>query len=282
MKTSSQWLTLSLVGVLLLSPDSLLIRLLNLSDFSLIFYRSYLPAVTLFIFILWFYKKNTIQAFLLIGVPGVIYATLYAVTHVCFVYSIQYTSVSNTLVIVASAPIFSAILSIIFLKEQPSLFTWLIIFIALVSMFIIGWGSYSTTGIFGDIMALIVAIAMGSGGVLVRYFKNIDLVPACFVGCILAGLYTLPFQIEFDLTSIQILYLSLMCFVILPIPFIIMTIAPKYTPAYQVSLVFLLESVLGSAWVWIVINEVPSLNTIIGGAILLSSVLIYMILETKK
>tara|TARA_X000000368_G_scaffold257451_1_gene203444 strand:+ start:886 stop:1734 length:849 start_codon:yes stop_codon:yes gene_type:complete len=282
MKKSSQWLTLSLAGVLLLSPDSLLIRLLNLSDFSLIFYRSYLPAVTLFIFILWFYKKNTIQAFLLIGVPGVIYATLYAVTHVCFVYSIQYTSVSNTLVIVASAPIFSAILSIIFLKEQPSLFTWLIIFIALVSMFIIGWGSYSTTGIFGDIMALIVAIAMGSGGVLVRYFKNIDLVPACFVGCILAGLYTLPFQIEFDLTSIQILYLSLMCFVILPIPFIIMTIAPKYTPAYQVSLVFLLESVLGSAWVWIVINEVPSLNTIIGGAILLSSVLIYMILETKK
>ena len=282
MKKSSQWLTLSLVGVLLLSPDSLLIRLLNLSDFSLIFYRSYLPAVTLFIFILWFYKKNTIQAFLLIGVPGVIYATLYAVTHVCFVYSIQYTSVSNTLVIVASAPIFSAILSIIFLKEQPSLFTWLIIFIALVSMFVIGWGSYSTTGIFGDIMALIVAIAMGSGGVLVRYFKNIDLVPACFVGCILAGLYTLPFQIEFDLTSIQILYLSLMCFVILPIPFIIMTIAPKYTPAYQVSLVFLLESVLGSAWVWIVINEVPSLNTIIGGAILLSSVLIYMILETKK
>ena len=282
MKKSSQWLTLSLAGVLLLSPDSLLIRLLNLSDFSLIFYRSYLPAVTLFIFILWFYKKNTIQAFLLIGVPGVIYATLYAITHVCFVYSIQYTSVSNTLVIVASAPIFSAILSIIFLKEQPSLYTWLIIFIALVSMFIIGWGSYSTTGIFGDIMALIVAIAMGSGGVLVRYFKNIDLVPACFVGCILAGLYTLPFQIEFDLTSIQILYLSLMCFVILPIPFIIMTIAPKYTPAYQVSLVFLLESVLGSAWVWIVINEVPSLNTIIGGAILLSSVLIYMILETKK
>ena len=282
MNKSSQWLSLSLAGVLLLSPDSLLIRLLNLSDFSLIFYRSYLPAVTLFIFILWFYKKNTIQAFLLIGVPGVIYATLYAITHVCFVYSIQYTSVSNTLVIVASAPIFSAILSIIFLKEQPSLFTWLIIIIALVSMFIIGWGSYSTTGIFGDIMALIVAIAMGSGGVLVRYFKNIDLVPACFVGCILAGLYTLPFQIEFDLTSIQILYLSMMCFVILPIPFIIMTIAPKYTPAYQVSLVFLLESVLGSAWVWVVINEVPSLNTIIGGAILLSSVLIYMILETKK
>ena len=282
MDKSSQWLLFSLLGVLILSPDSLLIRLSNLSDISLIFYRSYLPAVTLLLFILWIYKKNTFRAFVLIGIPGIIYATFYAITHICFVYSIQYTSVANTLVIIASAPIFSALLSIFFLKEKPSLFTWFIIFIAFVSMLIIGWGSYSKSGIFGDVMALIVAIAMGSGGVLVRYFKNIDLVPACFVGCILAGLYTLPFEINFSLTSSQILYLSLMCFIMLPIPFIIMTIAPKYTPAYQVSLVFLLESVLGTAWVWFVINEVPSFNTIIGGTMLLSSVLIYMILETRK
>ena len=51
-------------------------------------------------------------------------------------------------------------------------------------MFIIGWGSYTTTGIFGDFMALIVAITMGAGGVVVRYFKNKDLVPACLLGCI--------------------------------------------------------------------------------------------------
>ena len=282
MDKSAQWLLFSLLGVLILSPDSLLIRLSNLSDISLIFYRSYLPAVTLLLFILWIYKKNTFRAFVLIGIPGIIYASFYAITHICFVYSIQYTSVANTLVIIASAPIFSALLSIFFLKEKPSLFTWFIIFIAFVSMLIIGWGSYSKSGIFGDVMALIVAIAMGSGGVLVRYFKNIDLVPACFVGCILAGLYTLPFDINFSLTSSQILYLSLMCFIMLPIPFIIMTIAPKYTPAYQVSLVFLLESVLGTAWVWFVINEAPSFNTIIGGTMLLSSVLIYMILETRK
>ena len=73
-----------------------------------------------------------------------------------------------------------------------------------------------------------------------------------------------------------------MCFIMLPIPFIIMTITPKYTPAYQVYLIFLLESILGTAWVWFVINEVPPINTIIGGLILLTSVLIYMILETRK
>ncbi len=282
MNKSANWLLWSALGVLILSPDSLLIRLTNISDFSLIFYRSYLQAVPLFLFCLFFYKRNTFNAFLVIGIPGIVYAILFAITHITFVYSIQHTAVSNTLVIIAGAPIFSAILSIIFLDEKPSLVTWLIIFIAILSMFIIGWGSYTTSGFFGDVMAIICAIAMGSGGVLVRYFKNIDLVPACVVGCILAGLYTLPFEIDFNLTFAQIIYLSLMCFILLPIPFIIMTIAPKHIPAYQVSLVFLLESVLGTAWVWIVINETPSNNTIIGGLILLSSIFIYMILETRK
>ena len=282
MSKSAKGLLWSFFGVLILSPDSLLIRLSNLSDFSLIFYRSFLPAITIFLFIFWSYRKETFKVFLLIGVPGIIYAIFYAITHICFVYSIQNTSVANTLVIIAGAPIFAAIFSIIFLKEKPSLFTWVIIFVAIISMLTIGWGSYSTSGIFGDSMALIVAIIMGASGVLVRYFKDIDLVPACFVGCLLAGLYSLPFEIEFNLTNAQIIYLSLMCFIMLPIPFIVMTIAPKYTPAYQVYLIFLLESVLGTAWVWIVINEVPSLNTIIGGASLLFSVLIYMILETRK
>ena len=282
MTKSAKGLLWSFFGVLILSPDSLLIRLSNLSDFSLIFYRSFLPAITIFLFIFWSYKKETFKIFLLIGVPGIIYAIFYAITHICFIYSIQTTSVANTLVIIAGAPIFAALFSIIFLKEKPSLFTWLIIFVSIISMFIIGWGSYSTSGLFGDSMALIVAILMGASGVLVRYFKNIDLVPACFIGCILAGLYSLPFEIEFNLSYAQIIYLSLMCFIMLPLPFIVMTIAPKYTPAYQVYLVFLLESVLGTTWVWLIIKEAPPINTIIGGSILLFSVLIYMILETRK
>jgi len=282
MSKSTKGLLWTFFGVIIISPDSLLIRLLNLTDYSLIFYRSFLPAITLLLFIFWSYKKDTLNVFFLIGIPGIIYALFYAITHICFVYAIQYTSVANTLVIVAGAPIFAALFSILFLKEKPTLFTWIIIAVALTSMFIIGWGSYTSKGIFGDVMALIVAVVMGSSGVLVRYFKNKDLVPACLLGCLLAGLYSLPFEIEFDLSSTQILYLSLMCFIMLPVPFIILTIAPRYTPAYQVYLIFLLESVFGTAWVWAVIKEVPSFNTIIGGLTLLSSVLIYTIIETRK
>ena len=282
MEARNKGLLLSLVGVLILSPDSLLIRLVNLDDYSLIFYRSALPVITIFLFLFYTYKFNLFKSFILIGKIGIFYALLYAITHVCFVYSIQNTSVANTLVLIASAPIFAAIFSIFILKEIPNFFTWIIIFIALLGMIIIGWGSYTTSGFFGDLMALIVALGMGFSMVIVRYYKNKDLVPACLIGCIIAALYALPFDINFSLNSFQILILLIMCLIILPIPFMILTIAPKYAHAHEVALIFLMESVLGTAWVWFVINEVPPINTIIGGIILLIAVSIFIIKTTRE
>ena len=282
MGSRNKGLLLSLIGVIIISPDSLLIRLANIDDLSLIFYRSALPIITILIFLIYNYQKSFIKSFFLIGLPGVIYAVLYAITHICFVYSIQNTAVANTLVLIASAPIFAALFSVFILKEIPSFFTWIVIFIALLAMIIIGIGSFTSTGLYGDIMALIVAAGMGFSMVLVRLFKNKDLVPACLLGCLIAALYTLPFGVNFNINQNQIFYLLLMCLLILPIPFMILTIAPKYTPAHEVALIFLMESVLGTAWVWFVINEVPPINTIIGGVLLLGSVTIFIYQTTKK
>ena len=281
MQTRNKGLLLSMIGVLMLSPDSLLIRLVDIDDFSLIFYRSAIPVITIFLFLLYIYKSNLFNSFILIGKIGILYAILYAITHVCFVYSIQNTSVANTLVLIAAAPIFAAIFSVFVLKEIPNFFTWIIISISLLGMIIIGWGSYTTSGMFGDLMALIVALGMGFSMVLVRYYKDIDLVPACLLGCIIAALYAIPFDVNFNLKGSQILLLSIMCLIILPIPFMILTIAPKYTPAHEVALIFLMESVLGTAWVWFVIKEVPPFNTIVGGTILLVSVSIFIFKTTQ-
>ncbi len=282
MKTRNKGLILSFIGVLILSPDSLLIRLVDLDDFSLIFYRSALPIVTIFIFLIYTYQEAFVKSFYLIGVPGIIYAILYAITHICFVYSIQNTAVANTLVLIASAPIFAALFSVFILKEIPSLFTWIVILIAMLAMIIIGVGSFTTTGLYGDLMALVVAIGMGFSMVLVRLFKNKDLVPACLLGCLISAIYALPFGINFNLNNDQFILIIIMCLIILPIPFMIMTISPKFAPAHEVALIFLLESVLGTTWVWFVIKEVPPLNTIIGGILLLGSVAIFIYQTTRK
>ena len=119
---------MSLIGVFILSPDSLLIRLADLNDLSLIFYRGALPPITIILFLIIYYKGNIAKSFLLMGKAGIIYALLHSLMFITFVYSIQHTAVANTLVIIASAPIFTAILSVIFLKENPKPLTWVIIF----------------------------------------------------------------------------------------------------------------------------------------------------------
>ena len=278
----SKGLLWSLFGVVILSPDSLLIRLSNLSEFTLIFYRGALPPVTIIIFLIIYYKKNFFKSFFAMGLAGVFYALLYSIIHIAFVYSIQQTSVANTLVLIASAPIFAAILSLIFLKENPKTLTWLIIVFAFISMIIIGWGSYTTTGLIGDILALVTGLGMAASAVIVRYYKNIDLVPACVIGCILTALYALPLSNDLTLNSFQMINLFFMCLIILPIPFIVLTIAPRFAPAHEVALVFLLESVLGSLWVWLVINEQPPINTLIGGIMLLSSVFLFIFITAKE
>ena len=282
MSNRNKGLLMSLIGVFILSPDSLLIRLADLNDLSLIFYRGALPPITIILFLIIYYKGNIAKSFLLMGKAGIIYALLQSLMFITFVYSIQHTAVANTLVIIASAPIFTAILSVIFLKENPKSLTWVIIFFALISIVIIGWGSFITTGFTGDVLALITGILMAACAIVVRYYKNLDLVPACVVGCLLTALYALPFSPELTINFSQIIYLSLMCFIILPIPFIILTIAPRLTPAPEVTLIFLLESILGTLWVWIIINEQPPLNTLIGGIMLLCSVFLFVFITAKE
>ena len=110
-------IALSLIGVLIITPDTLLIRLINLPSWELLFYRGLIPFICLLFFLLFYYKKKFINSFLILGLPGLFYAILIALGNTTFVISVQNTNVANTLIMVATAPMLSAILGGIFLKE---------------------------------------------------------------------------------------------------------------------------------------------------------------------
>jgi drug/metabolite transporter (DMT)-like permease len=66
------------------------------------------------------------------------------------------------------------------------------------------------------------------------------------------------------------------------LPFVLVTIAPRYIPAEEVNLFFLLETILGPIWVWLVIKEQPSLETIQGGVIIITTIAIHSFLKLRK
>ena len=273
---------ISLLGVFILSPYALLIRLAFLDDFTLIFYRGLFPAITITLLLLLFYRQAFLAVVWGIGLAGLLNGVLYATTSITFIYSIQSTSVANTLVILSSAPVFAAILSLIVLKENQQPLTWVAIGMSLVAIFVIGLGSYGQSSLSGDLFALACAASTGASAVLVRYKKDIDLVPSVIVGSILMAVFAFSRSPDLAVNSDQLLYIAIIGFVLVPFAFAMLTIAPRFTSSAEVQLVFLLESILGPLWVWMVIQETPPLPTLIGGAMLLASVSWFAISSSRE
>ena len=115
---------LAFVAVLFITPDSLFIRLSNVDTWGLVFYRGIIPFFTVLVGMLIIYKLNFFKMLFNSGHHGSIYIVTFSITNVTFVVSIQNTNVANTLVMIAMAPMLSAILGAIFLKEMPDSKTW--------------------------------------------------------------------------------------------------------------------------------------------------------------
>ena len=115
---------MAFVAVMFITPDSLFIRLSSVETWSLVFYRGIIPFFTVLIGMLIIYKLNFFKMLLTSGYHGIIYVATFSITNIAFVVSIQNTNVANTLVMIAMAPMISAILGSVFLKEMPDNKTW--------------------------------------------------------------------------------------------------------------------------------------------------------------
>ena len=125
---------LAFIGVMFITPDSLLIRLSNLETWGLLFYRGIIPFFVVLLGLVFFYKKIFLKALFNIGHAGIYYALSFSICNITFIISIQNTNVANTLIMVAMAPMLSAFLSAIFLKETPDKNTLIAILITFLSV----------------------------------------------------------------------------------------------------------------------------------------------------
>ena len=273
---------LAFVGVLFLTPDSLFIRLANIETWGLLFYRGAIPFIVVLVGLIFVYRSNFFKLLFSMGFPGIIYAGTFALTNITFIISIQNTNVANTLVMIAMAPMLSAILSAIFLKENPDKKTWTAIIITFVSVIFIFNDSIKLGNIVGDIFGIITALGLAVGAVVIRSAKKRNLVPGAVIGKLIVAIFAVFLVKDFNLLGNDIIIVPLMCVVCVAIPFVLVTIAPRFITAAEVNLFFLLETILGPLWVWIVIKEQPSTETILGGFLIILTIAVHSFLAIKK
>ena len=273
---------LAFVAVMLITPDSIFIRLSNIETWGMLFYRGAIPFVVVLVGLIFFYKNNLFKALVNIGYPGIFYVISFSICNITFIISIQNTNVANTLVMIAMAPMLSAILGSIFLKEIPDQKTWIAIIITLLSVTYIFHDSMEMGNFYGDLFGIITSFGLACNAVIARFAKNRDLVPSAVIGKLCVAIFAFFFVDSFSLIDSDLIIVPLMCVMCVAIPFVLVTIAPRFIPAEEVNLFFLLETIIGPFWVWLVIQEQPSLETIQGGAVIILTIAIHSFLKLRK
>ena len=273
---------MAFVAVMFITPDSLFIRLSNVDTWGLVFYRGIIPFFTVFLGMLIIYKLSFFKMLFNSGYHGLIYIGTFSLTNITFVVSIQNTNVANTLVMIATAPMISAILGAIFLKEPPDKKTWISIIITFLAIIYIFFDSLKLGNFYGDILGFITALGLAVGAVTVRSAKSKNLVPAAVIGKLIVATFALFFIESFVLIDRDLFIIPLMCIMCVAIPFVLVTIAPRFIPAEEVNLFFLLETIIGPIWVWLIIKEQPSIETLYGGAIIITTIGIHSFLKLKN
>ena len=273
---------LAFTAIMFITPDSLLIRLATIESWNLIFYRGFIPFFIVFLGLLFIYKSKLFSSLINNGWHGVGYVLTFIVTNILFVVSIENTNVANTLIMVSLAPMLSALISFIFLKEYPDKKTWLAIIITTLAVIYIFFDSFEKGDVKGNIYGFICAIGLATGAVIIRSVRSINLVPSAMMGKFCVALIAFFFADNLKIEGNDLLIIPAMCIFCVAIPFVLITLAPRYITAPEVNLFFLLETILGPIWVWLVIKEQPSIETIIGGIVIIFTISVHSFLALKK
>ena len=273
---------MAFVAVMFITPDSLFIRLSNVETWGLVFYRGIIPFFTVLLGMLLIYRLNFFKILINSGYHGIIYIGTFSITNITFVVSIQNTNVANTLLMIATAPMLSAILGAIILKEPPDKKTWISIIITFLAIIYIFLDSLKLGNFFGDILGFITALGLAIGAVTIRSAKSKNLVPAAVVGKLFVAIFALFFIESFALIDKDLIIIPLMCILCVAIPFVLVTIAPRFITAAEVNLFFLLETIIGPIWVWLIIKEQPSIETLQGGVIIITTIAIHSFMKLKN
>ena len=183
---------------------------------------------------------------------------------------------------IALAPMLSAVISFIFLKENTDQKTWIAIIVTTLAVIYIFNDSFERGDVFGNFLGLICATGLAVGAVIIRSTKKINLVPSAMMGKLMVTLIALLFADNLILKGNDTIIIPLMCIMCVAIPFVLITLAPRYISAAEVNLFFLLETILGPLWVWLVIHEQPSIETIIGGIVIILTIATHSILVLRE
>ncbi len=210
-----------------------------------------------------------------------------ALTMFSYIYALTTTSVAVTLLMLALSPVLSAFLGYLILGEGLSRVTLVNMIIVAVGVIVMVWNADKSGTLIGATYGFFMALGFAIYTITLRHNPEIPklLTPALagFFGLILSLILILLMGESFEMPQINV-GLSFMHGLVVSAGLILFGLGAKYLPSGELVLLTLFEVIAGIFWAWlpiIGINEVPDINTIIGGAFIFLAIVIQG-LSTRK
>jgi drug/metabolite transporter (DMT)-like permease len=243
--------------------------------FEVTFWRSIFAALFVGGALLWQERAKAADKVQAMGRFGLLSGMMWAIMFCCFMIAMTMTTVANTLIVMSISPLLTALLAWLFLRQKIPQRTWLAILVAftgMVGMFASGMSQVGPRGLAGMLIALGVPLAASINVIaLKKAGHGIDLIPSVFLGGVFSALLMLPFAMPFQASWHDIAILAILGFFQLGFPCMLMVRASKALSAPEISLLALLEVLLGPIWAWLGAGEVPAQATLFGGAVVLGA-----------
>ena len=244
------------------------------SIWQILFLRSFFFLLALIAFLLATYKKKTFNIIKESGLPGLLGGFVLSFSFVAFVVAMSNTTVANVVFIISTQTMFLAIFGYFYLKEKVSLIGLISILLAMSGIIIMVGDSISGGSLFGNIVALAIPINFAILVMIIRKNTKVDMVPAIFYSGIFSLIYGFFLAESFEFTKHDLWMGFLLGVPQLAVSFICITIGSRTVESATVGILMLMETLCAPLWVWLFLNEIPPISVFIGGAVIISAIIL--------
>ena len=287
----------AILGVLIISPDSALIRKIAMNPWGLLFWRGVgIFGVAAVLSLIW-YRGGLIQYFRQTGKLGLAITVFFFISTCSFVYSALTINPIILLIVVALGPVSGAVFSIILLREPPRRAVWIAIALSFVGMGLVVWGEMEANDGFARLAAgeglllppwpsmlalFFVPTLLGLCFTLTRRIEQPNIWPSNALAGLLAMVIMPFFAPTLEVPAGVFWEFAFLIIAVSGFSFIFVTLAPRWISSAETSLVFLLETLLGSIWIWLLIGQQPELHEIAGGAVVGLAVVVVVLSAVRS
>lgn len=262
-----------LAGGVCLSTSGILLRNIeSAGGWQILFYRGLFFALTMVLFLAVRHRGRLLRVFRDTGMAGIFIGVILGLTSVFYIFGILSTTVANVVFIISAAPLITAVLARIVLGERASPATWLAMLAALTGVSLMVSDGLMGGGLFGVLCAL--GVALGFSVMLIALRKNteVNMLPALPLSGAVTAVIAAVMAPDLTISGYDMGISFILGTGQFGAGFILITLGARHVPAAETALLSLTETVLAPLWVWIAVDETPSLLTLVGGAVVIAAV----------